>query len=406
MVANGAAPLSIRIFLSVYRALSLIVAALQLVLKAFNHTSSTLEWGFLGLIVAYTTYKIIRLSSFYHTRALTLADFGFDVMLSGILPALTGAVHSPFLLFCLNPVLTSALLFSRRLTFSVAGIPLLSLAIGLFLNNGLIVFNGLSASLLGIYLIMSFMVALLPYMMNINVYHRVRWGAVMQERNRQWHDIHDGVIQSLVIIRWRTEALKRSLVAGDQSAAMRVADEIGQMLVRAEAESREAIARLRENPGSLVPTLAQWVAEFARDSGIKCELQLSDSELSLPLATEIELLYIAREALMNVKKHAGADRINISFQSRQGFVEMVIHDNGRGLGPEAYSQGHGLTIMADRAKKMGGKFYIESSAGYGTEIKVRIDSPKSPAAPPVEDSDYEIFGKKPTGFTPLFIPKG
>ena len=95
------------------------------------------------------------------------------------------------------------------------------------------------------------------------------------------------------------------------------------------------------------------------------------------LEVETNLYRILQEALQNVHKHAGADRVGVILERRGGQTQLLIEDNGRGYDPEAEvaagsNKGMGVTNMRERAALVGGSLEIESAAGRGTTVFVRI----------------------------------
>jgi signal transduction histidine kinase len=86
----------------------------------------------------------------------------------------------------------------------------------------------------------------------------------------------------------------------------------------------------------------------------------------------LELLCVAREALSNARKHAFASKIELSLRFRSGLIEMRIRDDGCGFDPEKDSEGHGLAVMNERVKTVGGEMFVITKAGWGTEICVYI----------------------------------
>ena len=123
---------------------------------------------------------------------------------------------------------------------------------------------------------------------------------------------------------------------------------------------------------AILPTLAQYTQEFARNMGINCQLYLSDGHYELhPLASS-EILYIIQEALNNVKKHSGANKIQVSFETTREDVKIKIVDDGHGFRPGSKQGHHGLDVMRERTEGIGGTFNIASSPGQGTVIEIAI----------------------------------
>jgi signal transduction histidine kinase len=99
---------------------------------------------------------------------------------------------------------------------------------------------------------------------------------------------------------------------------------------------------------------------------------VADGQVNLPLPAELELLCIAREALSNVRRHSAASLVGVTFESKKDCIEMTIRDNGLGFDTQAGLHGHGLAVMEERARSLGGELSITTSPGQGTEVKVRL----------------------------------
>ncbi|HSP52601.1 MAG TPA: ATP-binding protein, partial [Cryobacterium sp.] len=103
--------------------------------------------------------------------------------------------------------------------------------------------------------------------------------------------------------------------------------------------------------------------------------------LRLPERTDLDrdrsaILYrIAREALTNTLKHAGARRLELTLTQDADRIRLSIHDDGRGFDPGAQTpDGHvGLRIIRDTIRVTGGTLEISSRVGHGTFIVAAID---------------------------------
>jgi len=369
-----------RVFLSAYRGFALVAATFQIVFVGDFRLFTTHNWVLFGVVGAYTLFKVSQPLRPYGRSAFTSIDFGFDLALCASLPLLTGGLHSPFLLYCLCPVLTSALFFPRKVTFPVAAIPVVSLGVSqLLLYSTLPTMGlyplGLSVGLLAAVVVASFLIAWLPYMININASQTIRRQAILGERSRLSREIHDGVAQSLGIVHWKVELLRETIASGKMSQALSQATEVKGLVEEAQRDVKEAVDELRasaEGKQGFVPTLASYATEFTQTYGIRCELHVADGQVNLPLPAELELLHIAREALSNVRRHSAASRVEVTFESKKDWVEMTIRDNGTGFDTQAGFQGHGLAVMEERALSLGGELAITTSPGHGTEVKVRL----------------------------------
>jgi CheY-like chemotaxis protein len=89
---------------------------------------------------------------------------------------------------------------------------------------------------------------------------------------------------------------------------------------------------------------------------------------------------ITQECLTNIAKHAGASKVDIKVEAREGFLYLSIHDNGKGLPKQISVNRHGIFGMIERARYLGGTMEIGSDDGNGTTAKLMV--PLSVPNPP------------------------
>jgi signal transduction histidine kinase len=104
---------------------------------------------------------------------------------------------------------------------------------------------------------------------------------------------------------------------------------------------------------------------------------LDEQTTRLRSEVESELLRIAQEAMTNAVRHSGASAINVQCSVAPPLAEVVVADNGRGLGP-GRDDSHGLEIMRERAALVAAELYVSDNAPHGTVVCVRIDGVSSP----------------------------
>lgn len=201
---------------------------------------------------------------------------------------------------------------------------------------------------------------------------RVSWHMLQSQEEtarRFSHELHDELGQSLA-------AVKSSLTSGKpEDLAARRADCVHLV--------DEAIANVRELSQLLRPVILddfgldaglRWLAEgFTQRTGIQVSYE---SGLSNRLSdeTETHLFRIAQEALTNVARHSGANRVRLELTDDAGHVTLVIADNGRGLSPVKPSAAPslGLTGMRARARQAGGDLSLSTPSGGGLRVDVRV----------------------------------
>lgn len=208
-----------------------------------------------------------------------------------------------------------------------------------------------------------------------------------REQRRIGQDIHDGLSQQLSGITYLTHLLIKKLRAKllpEAEEAARIIE-----LVTEAGEQARAVARgllpVKPEPNGLMVALrilARRVKDTsAMDCWFVCEPHLRIQNNGL--ATH--LYRIAQEALHNAVKHSQGSEIVIHLRKRDGNLELIIEDNGRGLPPEPPPrQSLGLETMKYRAHAIGARLDLQPGTEQGLRV---VCSLPFPAGPPPEDTD-------------------
>jgi len=199
------------------------------------------------------------------------------------------------------------------------------------------------------------------------------------ERRRIALDLHDGLGQSLSLIKLAVENTAGEVEAGATDAALDSLRQLIPHLKEALLEVRRVSTELRPailDDLGILPTLSWFFREFeAVCSHIAVEKVLTVSEQEVPSPLKITLYRIIQEATSNIVKHAAADRVRVSLYRADDALHLEIQDNGRGFDPASvtYRQGEcrglGLISMKERVSLSGGSYRLESSPGFGTHIQ-------------------------------------
>jgi PAS domain S-box-containing protein len=200
--------------------------------------------------------------------------------------------------------------------------------------------------------------------------------AVLEERQRLARELHDSVTQALYSVTLYADAARMAFSAKKWDALGTNLQEVRNMAREAMYDMRLLVFELRpfmlETEG-LVSVLRARLAAVEDRAGLRTDV-LVDGERRLPIVIEEELYRIAQEGLNNVVKHAEARhvRIHIKYDDNSAFVEMI--DDGLGFDVKATEQsgGFGLQGIKERVQRLGGSLQIESAAGKGTHLKVRV----------------------------------
>ena len=195
------------------------------------------------------------------------------------------------------------------------------------------------------------------------------------ERRRIAADLHDGPVQDLAGISYSLSAAAQT----EESPATR------STLEQAAAGTRDAMRRLRSllveihppnlRASGLEAALADLLAPL-QARGVETELRV-DAPLGLDEEAERIVYRAAAEALRNVARHAGANRIAVSVERDEIRVRLVVADDGAGFRPEdrerRREEGHvGLSLLEELAARAGGRLDVRSAPGEGTTFELEL----------------------------------
>jgi len=192
------------------------------------------------------------------------------------------------------------------------------------------------------------------------------------ERRRLRRDLHDGLGPTLASVVQRVDAAAR----GPELAAptARLLDDATVGLRDALSEMRRIINALRPpllDQHGLVGALRRSLDRHDGASVVPRVLFTSDPIPPLGDSTELALFRIAEEAVLNARRHADAQRVDLSLRCTDGDIVLEIRDDGAGL-PASGHQGVGMRAMAERAAEIGGRMEVTSRPGGGTVITARL----------------------------------
>ena len=117
--------------------------------------------------------------------------------------------------------------------------------------------------------------------------------------------------------------------------------------------------------------------------GLTVEVTLPEKPIILADETAMTLLKCARELLFNVLKHAGTGEAHLTLDVRDGLLQIIVQDHGKGceVMPESGYALHsfGLLSVRQRMDALGGQLEIESKPGEGPRAVLTV--PYDPLPP-------------------------
>jgi signal transduction histidine kinase len=88
----------------------------------------------------------------------------------------------------------------------------------------------------------------------------------------------------------------------------------------------------------------------------------------------MKIYFIITELLNNVMKHSNASVANLTIKENNNFLQIQVHDNGKGFDTNKFDiiEGFGLNQIKARVDAMKGNFSIHSVLGSGTRINFEV----------------------------------
>jgi signal transduction histidine kinase len=201
-----------------------------------------------------------------------------------------------------------------------------------------------------------------------------RDSATVEERRRLAREMHDGVAQEMASLGYFVDSMVQQEPEGsDRARQLRLLRERLTMVV---GEVRRSVQTLRTSIGendSLGTAIGSLARHLSASSGTPILVTLDESTTRLRPEVESELLRIAQEAMTNAVRHSGARSINVQCRVAPPSAEIVVSDDGHGLGI-GRDDSHGLEIMRERAALIGADLDVTDSVPQGTTVAVSLNT--------------------------------
>lgn len=200
------------------------------------------------------------------------------------------------------------------------------------------------------------------------------------ERRRISRELHDEIGQALTAIKFNLDIMDKDLPS--------TFPVVRERLKEAKSLSDQSLTAMRQlsmdlrptmlDDVGLIPTLRWYIQNFSNRLNIDSNFHAVGIEEKLPPQIETALYRIIQEALNNIAKHSGANRVEIRLEQRDSILSASITDNGKGfdldkvLLPDSLQRGFGIIGMKERVSLLGGKIDIQSKPGSGTCIYIEV----------------------------------
>ena len=225
---------------------------------------------------------------------------------------------------------------------------------------------------------------LVPAMHNQYLVRRLRSRASAAERRRVARDLRNGVLASLVGLEKHVAALRHDVASRDPGVEEQL-EGIQRALGDEATAVRDVVRQMRPfeaGPGQFVSALADLVERFGRQTGIDARFY-GHHDAYLPPRAARDLASTLQEALHNVRRHAGASRVEVDFRADAHAWRLDVANDGRPLGflgrldlDELEARRLGPRAIKERIREMGGDLVIESSDRGGVRLEISLPRPE------------------------------
>ncbi|MGB9373526.1 MAG: ATP-binding protein [Jiangellales bacterium] len=203
------------------------------------------------------------------------------------------------------------------------------------------------------------------------MFRQVQALATQAERARIARDMHDGVAQDVASLGYLVDEL---IDRADEGLVVDDLEHLREAIGQVVGELRLSIYDLRDD-GVQSGGLAGAVGELARREASlgrnAVHLRLHETRNVLPADVESDFYRIAQEALTNARRHSGASNVWVTVAVGPGGAVLEVADDGQGMGaPREDSMG--LTMMAERAARIGATLQVAPRTPRGTVIRVEL----------------------------------
>jgi signal transduction histidine kinase len=212
---------------------------------------------------------------------------------------------------------------------------------------------------------------------SLNSYiERWRLMAVLEERQRLAHEMHDTLAQSFAGIGFQLQAIRDEI--DDRGAIDRELQLASSLVRRSHEEAKRSIAALRpeilESVG-LLQALEQSAKSMMAGGDIRVSASTSGPAHSIPVRISDTLFRIGQESLANAVRHADPSTVLISLAYGESNLQLLVEDDGKGFLVDADSAGFGIRGMRKRADSISAELKINSAPGRGTAVRVIAPMP-------------------------------
>jgi PAS domain S-box len=196
------------------------------------------------------------------------------------------------------------------------------------------------------------------------------------ERRRIAILLHDDVGQNIATLGLAVSRLKRRPPATSEALTNeleKLARQVDHLTTQIRQLSHELHPEVLEHVG-LITALESHLTELEQHEDLQIKFSAEVATDPIPQDVAACLYRVAREAVLNVSKHSGANSADVVLREIDGSLVLEVSDPGHGFDLEKVRLGSGLGLASseERVKNLRGSLEIRSDSQLGTCITARV----------------------------------
>lgn len=199
--------------------------------------------------------------------------------------------------------------------------------------------------------------------------------SLLAMRNNISENLHDDIGASLSNINILTELARRNL--NNASKSTEYLDKAGEDIQRISESLSDIVWNINpkyDELEKLFIRMKRYAADMMDGKNISYEMNFDEAaeNLSFSMEKRRNFYLIFKEAVNNLVKYSKASSAEISVQTNQHVLKLLIQDNGTGFQHSQVTMGNGLSNMKKRADDLGASLQIQSAPGKGTVVSLTM----------------------------------
>jgi ligand-binding sensor domain-containing protein len=207
----------------------------------------------------------------------------------------------------------------------------------------------------------------------IDMYRIQRVREIERLRTRIASDLHDDIGSALTRISIHSQQILTQKDLGRVEKSSLKINELSREMVSTMSDIVWSIDARNDTLADFLSRVQDLTHQLFSDRDISLSLvhKGMESRRTMKVQLRQNLYYILKEALNNIARHSGADRVEINLDNSDSRFRLHISDNGKGYDPAMNGGGNGIRNMKMRAHRMNASLEISSKGGVKISLEMK-----------------------------------